>query len=95
LTAVIVLISAHLSAFTIVGRLGRSIASASGGSNGLGDGAVLDGEGGGLGDSVGFVAISESGNIGIVVGQVSDDLSGVVDGLVRRRLVVRRCQGHA
>lgn len=82
-TAVIVLVRAHLSAVLGVSGLGRS-SIASAGSNGLGDGAraVLDGEGGGLSDGVGLLAVGESGGLRAVGGQVSDDLSGVLDGLV-------------
>lgn len=88
--ASIELVGAHLSAVAGVGRLGRSITGS--GGDGLGDGAraVLDGEGGGLGDSVGLVTVGQGGGLGAVGSQVSDDLGGVVDGLVGRRSIVRR-----
>lgn len=94
--ALIELVGAHLSAVTSVSGLGRRSIS-SGGSDGLGDGAraVLDGEGGGLGDSVGLVTVGEGGGTRAVGGQVSDDLGGVVDGLVGRRSIVRRSVGSA
>jgi hypothetical protein len=93
--ALIELVGAHLSAVASVSRLGRSIASS--GGNGLGDGAraVLNGEGSGLGDSVSLVTVGEGGSTRAVGGQVSDDLGGVVNGLVRRRSIVRRSVGSA